>query len=79
MTLLTCYISKKRVKEGSTMNNLYPKCTICGHTPPNGLHDGFRLANRFICSRCETQIVFTDTEAVEYEYNIQSIRKVIYG
>ncbi len=61
------------------MNNLYPKCSICGQTPSKGLHDGFRLAKRFICSRCETQIVITNTEAVEYEHNIQSIKKVIYG
>ncbi|KUO60484.1 MAG: hypothetical protein APF84_06400 [Gracilibacter sp. BRH_c7a] len=61
------------------MNNLYPKCSICGQTPAKGLRDGFRLANRFICSRCETQIVVTNIEAVEYERNIQNIRKLIYS
>lgn len=61
------------------MNNLYPKCSICGGTPTEGLYDGFRLAKKFICSRCENRIVITSMDTLEYLDNVYSIRKLLYG
>ncbi|NLM21268.1 MAG: hypothetical protein GX207_05915 [Peptococcaceae bacterium] len=60
------------------MHNVYPKCEICGMTPYFGLYDGFRLGKKFICSRCERQILKTKAHDSQYQVFIQNIRRIIY-
>ena len=61
------------------MNNLYPKCSICGVTPPEGLYDGIRLTGKFICSGCENHIIAVAPYTEGYCENVQTVRKLIYG
>lgn len=56
------------------MNNIYPKCTLCGGNPTNGLYDGIRLYGMFICSGCEQHIIRSENDSMEYQHNIQLIR-----
>lgn len=60
------------------MNNIYPKCFICGQAPGNGLYDGVRLNHKFICSRCEEHIVGTNSGTAAYLENICYIKAILY-
>jgi hypothetical protein len=60
------------------LNNIYPKCHICGNTPSKGLFDGFRLEGKFICAVCEAGILVSDMGTQEYQTYMQSIREILY-
>jgi hypothetical protein len=60
------------------MNNIYPKCFVCGQTPGNGLYDGIRLNRKLICSRCEDHIISTESGTMEYLENIRHIKEILY-
>jgi recombinational DNA repair protein (RecF pathway) len=36
---------------------LLPVCMICEQTPPTGIAGGMLVSGRFLCSRCEREIV----------------------
>ncbi len=61
------------------MNNVFPKCKLCGSNPRYGLYDGFRLGKKFICSACEQRIIHADIGDFEYDRNIGNIKKLLYG
>lgn len=69
---------QKNYKNYGLTANIYPKCSICGQPPPNGLFDGFRLAGKFICSVCEKQITSLGVSSKEYLEAVNSIKKVLY-
>ncbi|NLI91706.1 MAG: hypothetical protein GX434_05715 [Peptococcaceae bacterium] len=60
------------------MNNVFPKCVICGNHPENGLYDGIRLASRFICSVCEDNIIQSNAHTNEYQDIVQAVKRILY-
>ncbi|RNC28650.1 MAG: hypothetical protein AWM53_01310 [Candidatus Dichloromethanomonas elyunquensis] len=60
------------------MNNIFPKCAICGENPKNGLFDGIRLANRLICSYCEGSIIASQPDTSEYQSIVNCIKRILY-
>lgn len=60
------------------MNNIYPKCVVCGQTPNKGLYDGFRLNRKLICSGCEKHIIGSDSGTIEYLENVSRIKEILY-
>jgi hypothetical protein len=38
------------------VNNLLPKCLVCGETPERGLAAGIFLCRRFLCDSCGAHI-----------------------
>jgi len=36
---------------------LLPVCMICEQTPPKGIAEGMLVSGRFLCARCEREIV----------------------
>lgn len=61
------------------MDNIYPKCCLCGCTPSKGLYDGLRLNGKFICSDCEEHIMEVEIGSEEYYRSIQNMRAILYG
>jgi len=61
------------------MDNIYPKCALCGSTPAFGLYDGFRLGKKFVCSGCEEKIVAADINQHQYTIHIQNMKKLLYS
>lgn len=59
--------------------NIFPKCSLCGKVPRNGLYDGFRLNRKFICSDCEEHIVRSGIGSLDYYKNICDIRAILYS
>jgi len=75
-TVACCFSLKK---EGLKMDNVFPKCVLCGKTPVLGLYDGFRLGKKFICSACEEKITETKVDCLQYQLTVQNIKKLLFA
>ncbi|ADY54538.1 Sigma-G inhibitor, Gin [Syntrophobotulus glycolicus DSM 8271] len=65
-------------KDEEEMNNIYPKCMICGKNPEQGLHDGLWLYRKFICSNCENSLISVE-EQKDYDHTINVIKAILFG
>jgi hypothetical protein len=59
-------------------NKVYPICAICGNNPEYGLYDGFRINGKFICSKCEAELIGCRKEE-EYDITLKAVKNVLFG
>lgn len=55
---------------------LLPVCVICEQTPPMGIADGIVVSGRFLCSRCEMDIVRAQVGDSRYSRLKEKIKKL---
>lgn len=55
---------------------LLPVCVICEHTPLKGIAGGILVSGRFLCARCEAEIVRAQVGDNCYSHLKEKIKKL---
>ncbi len=55
---------------------LLPVCMICEQTPPLGIAGGMLVSGRFLCARCEREIVRAQVDDSRYAQLKEKLKKL---
>jgi hypothetical protein len=55
---------------------LLPVCMICEQTPPKGIAGGMLVSGRFLCARCEREIVRVQVGDSRYGQLKEKLKKL---
>ncbi len=55
---------------------LLPVCMICEQTPPRGIAGGILVSGRFLCARCECEIVSVQVDDSRYAQLREKLKKL---
>jgi hypothetical protein len=55
---------------------LLPVCMICEQTPPQGIAGGMLVSGRFLCARCEREIVRAQVDDSRYAHLKERLKKL---
>jgi hypothetical protein len=55
---------------------LLPVCMICEQTPPKGIAGGMLVSGRFLCARCEREIVRVQVGDTRYAQLKEKLKKL---
>lgn len=65
-----------RARSASSKGTLLPVCVVCEETPPLGIVGGIVVSGRFLCSRCEKEIVHLRVGDSHYALFREKIKKL---